>query len=205
MSQLGTIRRRVQTIFFDIGRARNIWDELNSDGFTLANALVNAKIQQQYAEDTSYWHPALTHAIKDIRVSYERKMEASIMDINESLSKITTKMNTQLVKMENLVNQLKDTYKRLVDLQGKQFADTSPLYATCPMLNFVERASDVLIMYQSEYKTKMSLVSGDGLRNCKNNDEGLVLLSAWLNQPSLRTKDLEDLDELCDIEMAIME
>jgi hypothetical protein len=47
MSQLGTIRRRVQAIFFDIGRARNIWDELNSDGFTLANALVNAKIQQQ--------------------------------------------------------------------------------------------------------------------------------------------------------------
>lgn len=38
--------------------------------------------------------------------------------------------------MENHVNQLKDTYKRLVDLQGKQFADTSPLYATCPMLNF---------------------------------------------------------------------
>jgi hypothetical protein len=46
----------------------------------------------RYAEDTSYWHPALTHAIKDIRVSYERKMETTIMDINESLSKITTKM-----------------------------------------------------------------------------------------------------------------
>jgi hypothetical protein len=69
----------------------------------------------------------------------------------------------------------------------------------------VERASDLLIMYQSEYNTKMSLISNEGLRNCKNNDEGLVLLSAWLNQPSLRTKDLQDLDELCDIEMAIME
>jgi hypothetical protein len=78
---------------------------------------------------------------------------------------------------------------------------------TLPSLTLVSvaRASDVLTMYQSEYKTKVLLASSDGLRNCKNNDEGLVLLSAWLNQPSLRTKDLQDLDELCDIEMAIME
>jgi hypothetical protein len=47
MSQLGTLQRRVQTIFGDIKNARNIWDELNADGFTLANALVNAKFQQQ--------------------------------------------------------------------------------------------------------------------------------------------------------------
>ncbi|KAH8552613.1 hypothetical protein BGW37DRAFT_489639 [Umbelopsis sp. PMI_123] len=204
MSQLGTIRRRVQTIFFDIGRARNIWDELNSDGFTLANAVVNAKIQQQYAEDISYWHPAFTHAIKDIRVSYERKMEATITEVNESLSKITSKMHAQLIKMENLVNQLMDTYNRLVELQGKQFADTSALYSTCPLVNFVERANNMLIMYQSEYQTKISLVSSEGLRSCKNNDEGLVLLSTWLNQPNLRTKDLHDLDELCEIEMAMM-
>lgn len=97
--------------------------------------------------------------MKDVRLSYERKMETNIVEINESLSKITTKMVTvgstldvwfihnnwltpalsqhaQLFKMENQVSLLKDTYKRLVDLQGKQFADTSPLYATCPMLNF---------------------------------------------------------------------
>jgi hypothetical protein len=62
----------------------------------------------------------------------------------------------------------------------------------------------MLNMYRAEYKAKESLVSTTGLRSCKSNDEGLVLLSLWLNQPNLRTKELKDLDELCDIEMAVM-
>lgn len=68
----------------------------------------------------------------------------------------------------------------------------------------MERAKQMLEMYKAEYTSKESLVSAKGLTSCKTNDEGLVLLSIWLNQPSLRTKDLQDLDELCDIEMASM-
>ncbi|CAO3666139.1 unnamed protein product [Umbelopsis vinacea] len=203
MSQLGTLQRRVQTIFGDIN-ARNIWDELNADGFTLANALVNAKFQQQYAEDSSYWHPALVHALPDIQVSYERKMETKANEINDSLVKLTGKMHTQLIKMENLVNQLQDTYQRLVQLKGRNFADTLPFYATCSLLNFLERAKHLIEMYKSEYQSKSSLISTQGLQSCKSNNEGLVMLSIWLNQPSLRTKDLHDLDELCDIEMSTM-
>ncbi|KAG2185967.1 hypothetical protein INT43_002405 [Umbelopsis isabellina] len=204
MSQLGTIQRRVQTIFFDIGRARKIWDELNSDAFTLANALVNSKIQQGYADDIAYWHPALTQALPDIRERHEQKLEIKINDTNEALTMLAKKMHTQLSKMENQVKQLEDNYQRLADLYGQDFADSKPLYATCPLLNFVERANNMLDMYKAEYKSKELLISNSGLRNCKNNDEGLVLLSVWLNQPNLRTKELKDLDELCDIEMSVI-
>lgn len=72
------------------------------------------------------------------------------------------------------------------------------------MFPIVERANIMLGMYKAEYKSKELLVSNSGLRNCKNNDEGLVLLSVWLNQPNLRTKELKDLDELCDIEMSVI-
>jgi hypothetical protein len=135
-------------------------DESTLDTFFLLDLYL---CWHRYAEDTAYWHPALVHALPDIQVSYERKMETKADEINESLNKIASKMvrpiyyfaskvavyspclihnplplvkHAQLTKMENLVNQLQDTYQRLVQLQGQDFADKSPLYATCPLLVF---------------------------------------------------------------------
>lgn len=48
MSQLGSIQRKTRSILADLKRARSAWAELNSDGLAVANALVNARLQERW-------------------------------------------------------------------------------------------------------------------------------------------------------------
>lgn len=64
----------------------------------------------------------------------------------------------------------------------------------------VERMKKIVEMYSLELNTKRSLVSG-GIRNILTREEGVVMLSIWINQPSLIKSTLDEWDDICMTEM----
>ena len=48
MLQPSTIKRRLKTLLSEFKRARQNWSELNDDGLTVANSLMNIKLQERY-------------------------------------------------------------------------------------------------------------------------------------------------------------
>jgi hypothetical protein len=58
----------------------------------------------------------------------------------------------------------------------------------------------IVNMYQQELKTKQA-ISSQGLRTIDSREQGMVLLSAWINQPSLDKTALQDWQDLCATEM----
>lgn len=60
----------------------------------------------------------------------------------------------------------------------------------------------ILDMYSKEIDTKRSLVSDTkGFLSITSRDEGMVLLSMWINQPNLITFTLQEWDDICTTEM----
>lgn len=60
----------------------------------------------------------------------------------------------------------------------------------------------ILDMYSKEIDTKRSLVSdAKGFLSITSRDEGMVLLSMWINQPNLITFTLQEWDDICTTEM----
>lgn len=64
----------------------------------------------------------------------------------------------------------------------------------------VERMKAIVDMYALELNTKRSLVS-EGIRNILTREEGVVMLSIWINQPSLIKSSLDEWDDICLTEM----
>lgn len=58
----------------------------------------------------------------------------------------------------------------------------------------------IVEMYSLELNTKRSLVS-KGIRNILSREEGVVLLSIWINQPSLVKSSLDEWEDICMTEM----
>jgi hypothetical protein len=67
----------------------------------------------------------------------------------------------------------------------------------------VERLENITNMYTQELKTKQSLVSSTGFTSILTREEGVVLLSIWINQPSIVKSTLEDWDDICSTEMGL--
>ena len=58
MLQPSTIKRRLKTLLNEFKGARQIWSELNDDGITTANSLMNIKLQERYLRPKlSYMNP----------------------------------------------------------------------------------------------------------------------------------------------------
>lgn len=67
----------------------------------------------------------------------------------------------------------------------------------------MERLENITNMYTQELKTKQSLVSSTGFTSILTREEGVVLLSIWINQPSIVKSTLEDWDDICSTEMGL--
>ena len=62
----------------------------------------------------------------------------------------------------------------------------------------------ILEMYQQELETKQSLTKEqDGIPSVLTREEAVVLLSIWINQPSLITSALKEWDDICSTEMTL--
>ncbi|KAI8642801.1 hypothetical protein BD408DRAFT_443179 [Parasitella parasitica] len=128
-------------------------------------------------------------------------MQFLIEKQNDRLIDLVDKMAKQYSKMRNLYQELAAVYDRAKDSQGADFVDKQPIYRTCPLITFVERLGAITDMYRQELDTKKSLASSTGFSGITTRDEGVVLLSVWINQPNIVESALHDWDDICSIEM----
>ncbi|KAL0084321.1 hypothetical protein J3Q64DRAFT_1128970 [Phycomyces blakesleeanus] len=198
---IGTTQRRLETVLDDFKRARRYWKELNSEGFPVANKLVNAVIQSRYVDDSAYWHPVLIKAFPNVVQKYDGKMTVVIDGHSQKLENIVQKMATQQRKMQQHVQEMEAISNRTLSIGGKNLLYI-PLYKTCSLNIFVQQAKTIVSMYESELVTKQSLASIKGFRHIKHREESLTLLSIWLNQPSLIDETLIQFEDMCELEMS---
>ncbi|KAL0077727.1 hypothetical protein F4703DRAFT_1237249 [Phycomyces blakesleeanus] len=198
---IGTTQRRLETVLDDFKRARRYWKELNSEGFPVANKLVNAVIQSRYVDDSAYWHPVLIKAFPNVVQKYDGKMTVVIDGHSQKLENIVQKMATQQRKMQQHVQEMEAISNRTLSIGGKNLLYI-PLYKTCSLNIFVQQAKTIVSMYESELATKQSLASTKGFRHIKHREESLTLLSIWLNQPSLIDETLIQFEDMCELEMS---
>ncbi|KAI8997185.1 hypothetical protein BDB01DRAFT_845863 [Pilobolus umbonatus] len=198
---LGTTQRQLGSIIEDFKKARDTWTELNSHGFPIANTLTNSVIQSRYVDEVQYWHPVLTHEFPNLRQKYDSKMQVIIQKDMSKLEDIVNKMAKQYHKMQNQYNELCVICDRTMEMKGKEYIHTQPMYETCPLSVFQQRMEVILSMYSAELEVKRSTVTG--LRNIMKREEGLVLLSIWINQPSLVKSTLQEWEDVCTTEMKL--
>ncbi|KAI7849913.1 hypothetical protein BDC45DRAFT_264447 [Circinella umbellata] len=202
MSQaVGSLKRRIETVLEDFKRARATWYEISTDGFSTANALVNATIQSRYVDEPGYWHPALLQEFPNVVHAYHKKMQWIIRQHHDKLTSITQKMRKQYDKMRQQFMEVQAISKRLVDLQGEEYVQTVPLYKTCPMIVYVNRMEAIVSMYTNAMRTVDMLLAEKGMLNVKSREEGLTLLSTWMNHPSINDSVITEFEDLLKIEI----
>ncbi|GAA5797185.1 hypothetical protein HPULCUR_002564 [Helicostylum pulchrum] len=189
---LGTVQRRLITLIEEFKRARDSWEEINSHAFPLANTLTNSVIQSRYVDESQYWHPLLTMEFPNLIQQFDRKMQILVEKQNESLCDLVEKMN-QLRELCTLYDRTKATNEQ-VDMQ--------PIFKTCSLNNYIQRMNILVKMYAMELETKRSLVS-NGIKNILTREEGVVILSIWINQPSLVKSSLQEWVDICTTEMEL--
>ncbi|CEG71972.1 hypothetical protein RMATCC62417_07609 [Rhizopus microsporus] len=198
---IGTIQRQLSSLIEDFKRTRNTWDEINSHAFPTANKLSNSIIQSRYADESEYWHPLLTFEFQNIIQQYEYKMQTIIKKQHDQLVDLVQKMEKQHSKMQN---QFKDLYSiclQVKKVHGDEFLKTKSIYKTCPLDTYRKRMKELVEMYSKELETKKRLVSDQGFASIQSKDEAMVLLSIWINQPSIVMSIIEEWDDLCTVEM----
>ncbi|KAI8330903.1 hypothetical protein BC941DRAFT_439876 [Chlamydoabsidia padenii] len=196
-THLGTLQRRVETILVEFKRSRNIWAELNAEGFPVANQLVNSVIQSRYSEDVVYWHPVLRQEFPNIIQKYEQKMKIKIKQDLARLGLIVDRMAKQQNKMVMFAREFAAIRKRAGQVLEN---DQVPLFKTCPIDVFEKRTKDIVAIYSEELESKQKLVD-KGFKHVSSQDEGMGLLSVWLNQPSLNDNKIQEFDDICQVEL----
>ncbi|CAO3634075.1 unnamed protein product [Mucor fragilis] len=198
---IGTLQRKLSTLIEELKRARTIWDEINSHAFPAANTLTNLVIQSRYVDETQYWHPQLTMEFPNIIQKFDAKMQVLIEKQNAIMADLVEKMAKQYNKMLNIHRELLTVYERTRDSHGAAFVDQQAIFLTCPLKTYVERLSTITDMFKSELSTKRSMMSATGFSSLATREEGVVLLSIWINQPSIVKSALQDWDDICSTEM----
>ncbi|GAA5807018.1 hypothetical protein MFLAVUS_000367 [Mucor flavus] len=197
---LGTLQRRLITLIEEFKRARDSWEEINSHAFPLANTLTNSVIQSRYVDEPQYWHPLLTMEFPNLIQQFDRKMQVLVEKQNESLCDLVEKMGKQYNKMQNQLRELCTLYDRTKATNEQ--VDMQPIFKTCSLNNYMQRMKILVKMYSKELETKRSLVS-NGIKNILTREEGVVILSIWINQPSLVKSSLQEWVDICTTEMEL--
>ncbi|CAO3677899.1 unnamed protein product [Rhizopus stolonifer] len=199
---IGTIQRQLSTLIEEFKRSRNTWEEINSHAFPTANKLSNAIIQLRYVDETEYWHPLLIMEFPNITQKFELKMQVIVKRHNDQLLDLVEKMGKQYNKMQNQYRDLCGICRQTKGVHGEEFLYKQAIYKTCSLDSFRNRMRAILDMYSREVETKKSLVSNEkGFLSIKSRDEGMVLLSMWINQPGLIISTLQEWEDICTTEM----
>ncbi|KAI9481485.1 MAG: Homeodomain-like protein [Benjaminiella poitrasii] len=204
-NNIGTIQRRISAIIEEFRRSRNTWDEINSHAFPLVNDLTNSVIHSRYVDEPQYWHPALTLDFPNIAEKFDSKINTIIEDQNTKLIDLVEKMAKQCNKMQNQLNDLYTIYNNAKVLHGDQFVNAQAIFQTCPIITYLNRMQVIVDMYKKELNTKQSCVSSKGFKGLLNREEGIALLSIWINQPSIVKATVQEWDDICTTEMELQQ
>ncbi|CAG8535039.1 24926_t:CDS:2 [Dentiscutata erythropus] len=134
MLQLSTLKRMLVTFLEEFKRARQSWNDLNDEGFTLANTLVNTKLQERITNNPSDCSPESNdficlnddHNILDDKVAI----------LKESLQQIVEKMAKQLTKMKMQILQMEFLLEEACESMGEEFVYNNLLYLSCSLETF---------------------------------------------------------------------
>ncbi|KAF9585305.1 hypothetical protein BGW38_002975 [Lunasporangiospora selenospora] len=217
-----TIRRRAIEILYDFQRARKVWGDLVSDGLTQANALVNVQLQQgaQYAKmklQTSQFEYMMEEAIETFGEAFTYRdplgATCTLEQIWIQLERIMTLYTLQIGLNREVVSQLvaqnsvchrqdpqhlvRDTTVRRsdsskADSESLVISGTSGSGANPTFVGTGQQDSEVV-------DDVRKIIRAPALRRDK--DQGMILLSTWLNQPHLKQDTLLTFDEFCQIEV----
>ncbi|OBZ84677.1 hypothetical protein A0J61_07272 [Choanephora cucurbitarum] len=202
---VATLQRQLITLFEDVKRAQASWDEINSHAFPVANSLTNSIIQSKYVDEPQYWHPQLTLTLPNIIQAFDRKMQKIIKQQHTKLNDLVEKLAKQYIKMKRYNQDLHTIYDRAQAMHGADFVSSQPIFQTCPLITFVDRIDAIVNMYAKELETKRSLLHTEdkGFLQILSREEGVVLLSIWINQPSILQSVLQEWQDMCAIEMSL--
>ncbi|ORX60293.1 hypothetical protein DM01DRAFT_1404593 [Hesseltinella vesiculosa] len=192
-----TFQRRVETVFEEFKRSRKIWDELNAEGFTTGSRLINAVIERQYADDMGYWHPVLRQSFPQLIPTYEEKMTSIIQQEQDKLNGTLDRLTKQYTKMTTFLKELMAIDKRMQDLLQDP---GRALFKTCPVQFYVKQVSQIVTMYEQELASKRRIV--EGMVDIDSQQQGMAVMSMWLNQSHLQIDTIRQFEEICDVEIA---
>ncbi|KAI8092841.1 uncharacterized protein BX664DRAFT_328287 [Halteromyces radiatus] len=199
-THLGTLQRRVETVLVEFKRSRNTWNELNVEGFPAANKLINTVIQSKYSDDLGYWHPSLRQEFPNIIQKYDIKLKKLIEQDDKKVMVILERMAKQQIKMMTFIREFIAIQQRVGQVLEN---DQIPLFKTCPIHVFVQRSKIIIDMYTQELYSKQLMVQ-QGMKEISNQEEGLALLSAWQNQPSICEKTIQEFEDICNVELDLL-
>ncbi|KAL1921977.1 uncharacterized protein VTP21DRAFT_10619 [Calcarisporiella thermophila] len=192
-----TIHRKVLTHLSDFRRALKLWSDLNGDGLTVANVLMNARLEERFVDHSDCWHPSLID-FENLKEKYEEKMVERVQELKGNLEAILEKMRQQYLKIQTQVLRLEEARIRACELYGQEFVYERPLFRTCTLDKIAIYTQQIFSNYTRELELKQSLVAK--LANITEQEVGTVLLSAWLNQPFLDTSLEREFEELIEVE-----
>ncbi|CAG8717764.1 20532_t:CDS:2, partial [Dentiscutata erythropus] len=114
------------TFLEEFKRARQSWNDLNDEGLTLANTLVNTKLQERLTDNPSDCSPESNDFIRsnddhDI-------LDDKVATLRESFQQIVEKMAKQLTKMKMQILQMEFLLEEACESMGEEFVYNNPLY-----------------------------------------------------------------------------
>ncbi|XP_072895804.1 cyclin-dependent kinase 2-interacting protein isoform X2 [Hemitrygon akajei] len=158
------------------------WETYNNEGFSLANKIVNIKLNHKSGEtrqeisddDFTAHHEKAT-------LEYNKELEEHCTELLYFLDK----MNKLVLKMEKLCA----TMKGINDLDTYHYGETGrsiPLFHTWPTKYFYIISAELLEMYKKELQLKSIIVQE--IAHTNSCDLMMVQLSSWLYQPYIEER-----------------
>ncbi|ORX90610.1 hypothetical protein K493DRAFT_339903 [Basidiobolus meristosporus CBS 931.73] len=213
--------RKLIPILESFQKSRKTWDELNLEGLSTANQLVNTKLQERYVDDNDTWLPRLD-SFPEVRCSYESKMSNLVAQMSEklniTLSKLVnigtntaTKIGinrhhiytqiTQHRRMKGALSQSESLLNDTYNFYGPKEAYDTLAFRTYTLDAIVSLVRKAVLQYTKEITQKIMIVST--LATTDDRELAMSYLSTWLNEPHLKSGFLQDMDEILEIETGL--
>ncbi|CAG8640182.1 2344_t:CDS:2 [Racocetra persica] len=197
MLQLSTLKRRLVTLLEEFKRARQFWSDLNDEGLTLANTLVNTKLQERLTDNPPEWAPESNDVTR--LNDGQSILDDKIIALKESLQQIVEKMAKQLTKMKMQILQMEFLLEEACESMGDEIVYNNPLYLSCSLETFVEFSVIIFNMFTQEMDLKQKIILSLELE--LENQQFMVILSTWLNQPYIDFDKIMEFENICKIEI----
>ncbi|CAG8545301.1 12615_t:CDS:2 [Ambispora leptoticha] len=207
MVQPSTVKRRLKPLLNEIVKTFQIWDDLNNDCFTVANSLINTRLEERYVDHPELWPSELssfssTSKDPDLKQRYSEKLNDQIAELSQMLVQIFEKMETHCLSIQHRsVSQVEMLYADACNTLGPDFCSSTPVFFTCSLDRYLNQVKEIQTMYTREMKFKQRMIKEELMSKIKVREEGMVLLSAWLNQPSIDFERRSEIVEIWKVEM----
>ncbi|KAK9764474.1 hypothetical protein K7432_007975 [Basidiobolus ranarum] len=192
--------RKLLHILESFQKCRKTWDELNIEGLTIANQLVNVKLQERYVDSEDTWLPRL-ETFSDVRCAYESKMSNLVAQMSDKLNLSLSKLTTQHRRMKAVLSQSESLLNDTYNFYGPKEAYDTITFRTFSLDAMVSLIRKAVLQYTKEITQKIMIVSV--LATTDDRELAMSYLTAWLNEAHLKSGFLEDLDDILEVEAGL--